>query len=212
MRSLRSTLLPWALLAMLPSAFAADVSVKVTDKAGKPLADAVVSMVSTGAAAAPSTGVARVDQVDMEFKPLVSAVQAGTRVEFPNSDNTRHHVYSFSPTKTFDIKLYANRPASPVQFDKSGTVVLGCNIHDHMVAWVRVVDSPWFAVSDASGNVRITGAPAGEYRLVVWHPSLAAEPAAEVIKLAAEPVSLKKSLDAISVDEMRKQAAQNMGV
>jgi hypothetical protein len=96
-------------------------------------------------------------------------VQTGTPVQFPNHDTVRHHVYSFSPAKTFEIKLYVGTPAQPVVFDKPGTAVLGCNIHDQMVAWVHVVDTPWFALT-RQGAARIEDAPAGTYQLQVWHP------------------------------------------
>ena len=79
-------------------------------------------------------------------------------------------MYSFSPAKTFELKLYLGKPAKPVVFDKPGIVVMGCNIHDHMVAYVMVANTPWLGVSDAQGRVRLSGLPAGDYRLEYWHP------------------------------------------
>lgn len=83
----------------------------------------------------------------------------------------RHHVYSFSPIRSFEIKLYVGTPAKPVVFDLPGTAVLGCNIHDHMAAWVHVVDTPVFALSDAQGRVQLE-VPAGEHELRAWHAGL----------------------------------------
>lgn len=114
-----------------------------------------------------------IDQLDKEFVPRVSVLQTGTPVEFPNSDNIRHQVYSFSPAKTFTLKLYSGRPGEPVVFDKPGVVVLGCNIHDHMIAWVVAVDTPWFARTDAHGQAALRELPAGSYQLSVWHPAVA---------------------------------------
>jgi hypothetical protein len=95
-------------------------------------------------------------------------------VTFPNFDTVRHHVYSFSAAKTFELKLYAGVPNAPVTFDKPGVAVLGCNIHDRMAAWVVVADTPWSARSDADGRARIEALPAGSYKLSVWHPGLPA--------------------------------------
>ena len=86
-----------------------------------------------------------VDQVDKEFTPKVNAILVGTSVIFPNHDNVRHQVYSFSPAKRFELPLYAGVPAQPVVFDTPGVVVLGCNIHDWMVGYVYVSESPYFA-------------------------------------------------------------------
>ena len=94
-------------------------------------------------------------QQNRQFAPRALVVQAGTSVHFPNLDTVRHHVYSFSPAKPFELKLYAGTPSAPVVFDKAGVVVLGCNIHDRMSGWIVVVDTPYFARSDASGQARI---------------------------------------------------------
>lgn len=154
------------------SASAAGLQVQVQDKSGKPLPNAVVFLESADAKSAskPLKGV-EVVQAAKQFSPAVTVVTTGTSILFPNNDTVRHHVYSFSPAKTFDLKLYAGVPANPVVFDKSGIAVLGCNIHDNMVAWVVVVDTPYFGKTDAQGHLTIE-APAGSYKLRTWHASL----------------------------------------
>lgn len=171
----RSPALPaWLLMALavhLPAS-AAPLTVKVTDAAGAPLAEAVVAVQVQGAPRkAPPEARADMGQRNKTFVPHVLVVQTGTQVSFPNADTVRHHVYSFSPAKTFEIKLYAGMPSAPIEFDKPGTAVLGCNIHDRMNAFIHVVETPYFGKTDASGSVQID-LPAGEHELRLWHPSL----------------------------------------
>lgn len=167
---MKSALLVLALLPFgAPFAAAATLEITVADARGAPVADAVVAALPKGGPAALRKREAAVEQRDKAFIPLVSVVQAGTAVQFPNRDPIRHHVYSFSPAKSFELKLYAGTPAAPVVFDKVGEVVLGCNIHDHMLAYIYVVDTPWFAKTDASGKARIEGLPAGDYDLQLTH-------------------------------------------
>jgi plastocyanin len=164
-----------ALLALLMPglAFAAALQVQVADAQGRPLPGAVVFLQSPEAAAAvkPLAGV-EIAQQARQFAPPVSVVTVGTAVAFPNRDTVRHHVYSFSPTKRFEIKLYIGTPVAPVVFDQPGVAVLGCNIHDTMAAWVLVLDTPWFGSTDAQGRLHLDKLPAGPYRLRAWHPSL----------------------------------------
>ncbi len=183
-----------ALLAAGPGT-AATVEVTVTDAKGAAIADAVVSARPPGPPAALRKRSAAVEQRDKAFVPLVSVVQAGTAVQFPNRDPIRHHVYSFSPAKVFEIKLYADVPAAPVVFDKPGEVVLGCNIHDHMIAYIYVVDTPWYAKTGADGKARIAELPAGDYDVQVAHYAQVAPLAAKRLALRADdsqalPVSL----------------------
>ncbi len=163
-----------ALAAVTQSTHAATVSVVVTDADNRPLVDAVVMLEPAAGRlpVSPMSGV-QIAQVHRQFTPQISVVTVGTPVTFPNNDTVRHHVYSFSPVKTFELKLYAGVPAQPVVFDKPGIAVLGCNIHDQMVAWVVVVDTPLHARSAASGRAQIDGVAPGSYRLRVWHSSLA---------------------------------------
>ncbi len=152
---------------------AATVDVQALSSDGKPLVDAVLFLESRGAKAAskPLQGV-EVEQVQRRFSKRVTVLPVGSELRFPNRDTVRHHVYSFSPAKTFELKLYTGTPANPVLFDKPGVAVLGCNIHDNMVAWVVVVETPYHAVADAQGTVRLDNVPPGSYRLRSWHPAL----------------------------------------
>ena len=150
-----------------------------------PLADAIASL---HAATAPrATGAtAIVDQRNATFVPGVIGIETGTLVTFPNSDNTLHHVYSFSPAKRFELPLYSGKRADPVLFDKSGVVTLGCNIHDWMVAHVVVLDTPWHGRTGVDGSVRLQ-APPGDYVLRIWH-ARAAEPYEQQLTLGEDGV------------------------
>ena len=167
--------------------------VRLLDAEGAPVEDAVVSLFPAEGAAAPAAPApaappeASMDQRDQQFAPHVLAVQRGTAVRFPNSDQIRHHVYSFSEPKRFELRLYSGVPAEPVIFDRAGTVVLGCNIHDEMIGFVRVDDTPWFATSGESGIARIENVPAGRYRVELWHPRLAADAPLPELSLAIVP-------------------------
>jgi len=166
---------------------APSVDATVTDQSGKPVLDAVVTLTPLEGpppALRPTTAV--MDQVNKEFVPAVLAVVVGTPVSFPNRDNIRHHVYSFSPAKKFELPLYIGTPSAPVVFDKPGPVALGCNIHDWMVAYVYVVTTPYFAKTGADGHARVEGLPAGPYEARVWHPRLRGEAAARPITLAED--------------------------
>jgi plastocyanin len=149
------------------------VEATVADEKGKPVEDAVVSLMPLGSApAAPAPSAAIMDQHDKEFVPYVLPVYVGTRVTFPNRDNIRHHVYSFSSAKKFELPLYIGTPAAPVVFDKPGVVALGCNIHDWMLAYIYVLTTPFFTKTAADGKARLEGLAPGAYEARVWHPRL----------------------------------------
>jgi plastocyanin len=157
-----------------PPARAAELRALVKDHHGKSVADAVVLATpvdpkNTQRAKPPTDAV---DQVDKQFVPYVKPVFVGSKVRFPNSDNIRHQVYSFSPAKKFELPLYGGTDAPPVVFDKTGVVVLGCNIHDWMVGYIYVADTPFFAKTEAAGSATITDLPPGEYTVRIWHPSM----------------------------------------
>lgn len=154
--------------------WANDLLVSVVDTKGAAIENAVVYAEPDTKSAAPRSP-AIIEQRGRKFNPLVSVVQAGSDISFPNFDSVRHHVYSFSPAKKFELKLYSGVPTNPVNFDKAGTVVLGCNIHDFMLAFIHVVDTPYFAKTDATGKANLKSLPAGAYTLKTWHYALAKE-------------------------------------
>jgi plastocyanin len=186
-----AVVLALALLATTVLARAAPVTVQVADAQGKPLAGAVVYLESPDAArAARPMPRARIVQAQRQFTPQVAVVTTGTAVDFPNHDTVRHHVYSLSPAKRFELKLYIGKPEAPVVFDRAGVAVLGCNIHDAMVGWVVIVDTPYFARTDDTGRATLE-APAGAYRLRTWHTDLAVGAPAldQALSVGAGPVA-----------------------
>lgn len=178
------------------NAAAGSLTTSVRTTAGAPVEDAAVVLEpAAGGPLANPRGRATIEQRDREFIPYLTIVQKGTAVDFPNRDPFKHHVYSFSPAKVFEIKLYAKKPAAPVVFDKAGEVVLGCNIHDWMAAYTLVVESPWFAKTDRNGMARIDRIPPGAYRLRLWHPRQTAAVAERPIKVGAEAQRLDLAID-----------------
>jgi plastocyanin len=162
-------------LASQPLASAAELRATVYDSNGNRLSDAVVVAFPEDGQIPPAKRGATVeDQIDKEFVPYVQLVRVGSYVNFPNKDNIRHHVYSFSPAKRFELPLYSGTPTAPVLFDKVGVVVLGCNIHDWMIGYIYVTDAPHFGKTAEEGRVELTGLRPGAYRVRVWHPRLEA--------------------------------------
>ena len=170
------------------NAAALNLHVRVVDPSGRPVPQAAVYAIPGTPVPANGAPKAIIDQINRHFVPRISVIQTGTSVSFPNSDNIRHSVYSFSAAKTFTLKIYAGVPASPVVFDKPGIVVMGCNIHDSMVAWVLVVDTPYFSMTDASGGATIENLDAGNYRLRAWSPVMRHEEQGETLEIRAAPL------------------------
>lgn len=169
---------------------------EVRDATGQPVADAIVTFTPLRPVRAPTKPAeVKIDQMHREFLPHVSVIPSGASVSFPNSDHIHHHVYSVSPAKRFEIKLYKGTPAEPIHFEQPGLVVLGCNIHDWMVAYVLVTDTPYFARSDVQGAWSTDLAP-GEYRLGIWHPDLqtVVEAPPERLTVSNAPVDLKHTV------------------
>lgn len=193
----------WMALVAFQQAYAADVSVEVRDSKGNILKDAVVFFENSKTANQPNGKVIDIEQKGRQFNPLVSVVQVGANINFPNRDKVRHHVYSFSPAKKFELKLYSGVPASPVLFDTAGTVVLGCNIHDAMLAYIHIVDTPYFAKTDASGVAKVGNLPEDSYELKVWHYALQNEnkPAQQTmtIKATNQPVLIQLDINDIKL-------------
>ena len=150
--------------------YAANLHVKVLDSNQNPVEYAVVYINESLVNLSDDTLV--IDQVDKEFIPYVTAIRRGSAINFPNNDEIRHQVYSFSKAKQFELPLYTGNPSRPVVFDKNGAVALACNIHDWMKAYVYVVDTDKFVLTDASGHGVLPNLPAGQYEVLVWHPKL----------------------------------------
>ena len=182
---------------------AASVGIAVIDRNGTSVEDAAVYLEPLDAKTPPlKSRTVEIEQKDRRFSHLMTVVQVGQGILFPNRDSVRHHVYSLSQAKLFELKLYSGVHSSPVVFDKPGSVVVGCNIHDKMVTYIHVVDTPWHGKSDAEGRVRLDGVPEGRYKLKVWHYGLANLDAA-----AEQAISLKGDSASASVRlELRRGA------
>jgi plastocyanin len=181
------------------AALAGAVTVDVTSASGAAVEDTVIVFDPLDAKPPAAQDTASIDQINKRFVPRISVVRTGTQITFPNSDRIRHQVYSFSKPKQFTLKLYAGSPSIPVIFDQPGLVVLGCNIHDNMVAFVGVVDSPYFAKTANTGIAALT-LPPGRYRLRAWHPYAQSPIPPQELKVSAAPldISLKIALGSAS--------------
>jgi plastocyanin len=160
-------------LCLAGAAHAADLTVEIKDGNGRPVRDAVVIADAAGRAApAPARFV--INQQNMQFVPYVLVIPVGSTVEFGNLDPFRHHVYSFSPAKKFELKLFGQGETRPVRFDRPGLVSIGCNIHDAMQAFIQVVDTPFARKTEETGRVTLRGVPAQVRQIRVYHPLLRA--------------------------------------
>jgi plastocyanin len=200
-----------AVFAIAGSAAAADLTVTVKGDDGAPLADAVV-MVHPAGGAGPANAIhyawpTTMTQQNIAFNPYVLIVPVGSTVGFPNKDKVRHHVYSFSAAKKFELKLYGQQEERTVTFDKTGVVALGCNIHDVMIGYIYVADTPFAAKTDASGTVVLHGLPGGGGTLSVWHPDMKANKAAIDKPLTAGATTVPVSLDLRPVSQRHKKMA-----
>ena len=170
------TLLAGVLALAASPAVAGDLVVQVRAPNGAAVPNAVVTLYPRGRPA--PLGAERrsyqIAQRDLQFSPFVLVVPVGSEVSFPNFDNTRHHVYSFSPVRRFELRLYAREQARSVRFDRPGIVPLGCNIHDGMIAFINVVDTALAARTDPAGRAVFAGVPGGPVVARIWHPYLRA--------------------------------------
>lgn len=175
------------------AASAGQLVVSVDDGGGRHVADAVVMLRPLGTQARPAVPrPARrfVDQRNLMFMPYLQVFRPGDEVVFRNSDATRHHVYSFSPARTFEFVLTPAQSSPALKLQKTGAIAVGCNIHDQMIAYLYVTDAPWFVQTDASGRAAFDALPAGDYEVRVWQPRLRpgrADPVQKVAVPAAGP-------------------------
>lgn len=180
----------WLAAVGLSASFAAAaVEVRVLDEQGRPLPEAIVWVQPGAGESPPRHGV--MDQVRRSFRPYILAVQVGSEVDFPNSDDINHHVYSFSPAKRFELRISPGDRGQSLRFDKAGLVTIGCNIHDWMLAYILVLDTPWFEQTDADGRAHIELPEGSDRRVYAWHPRIA-EPGGQVgVVLDGERIELR---------------------
>jgi plastocyanin len=179
-----SALSAWAVSAG-PAAASSTVRIQVVGPNGEPVEDAAMYLQPSGdqktVPRVPQP--AAIAQRNREFVPHLTVIQTGAAVSFPNKDPVQHHVYSFSKAKRFEIKLYAGDGPEPIVFDQPGVVTIGCNVHDWMLGYVVVVDTPWFGKTDTGGLAQIEGVDDGEYEVRLWHPRQRHEVAPQHLKL-----------------------------
>ncbi len=161
-----SAALAFILLGFTSILSAQPVTLSVTDQHGTPLPDVVITLDQSTADKPSATHI--MDQINQSFVPHVLVIRKGDEVQFPNSDNIRHHVYSFSEAKPFELKLYSGKPEAPVNFERAGLVVLGCNIHDSMLGYIYVTDSAVTGVTDSNGRLTLN-LDADTELLTLWH-------------------------------------------
>jgi plastocyanin len=169
-------LLALPLLLVASPALSSGLTVEIRTRTGSPVANAVVTLYPGGRpaplpAARPAFQIA---QRDLTFSPFVLVVPVGSQVSFPNFDNVRHHVYSFSPVRRFELRLYARQQSRSVLFDRAGIVPIGCNIHDGMIAFIHVADTGLAVRTDGLGRAMFADVPPGALVARVWHPYLRA--------------------------------------
>ncbi len=156
--------------------WAATVDVNITGSDGRPAAFAVAELFPIESSAAiPQSHLpaeAIIEQRNETFIPLVTIIRRGGHVVFTNSDHTMHQVYSFSTIKQFAFEIDRGQKSAPMVFDQPGVAAIGCNIHDQMVTFVYVADTPWAVPTDTKGHAEIDQVPPGNYRVSVWDPQL----------------------------------------
>jgi len=177
-------------------ALAGSLTVQANLANHEPFAGAVITVHGESAHAAPPVA-AILDQINLTFVPDLIVIPVGSTVEFPNSDSVSHQIYSFSPSKRFQLPLYHGKPYPPVHFDQTGVVTLGCNIHDKMVGYIYVTDATYFGRTDAHGVWTVANVPRGTYHVSLWHPLLREPPASldrDVSVSADEPAAVTVQL------------------
>lgn len=156
--------------------------ISVKDAKGRPVENAVVTLHLRDQ---PSGAIKfgwplRVTQKDYQFDPFVLIAPVGSTVVFPNLDNVKHHVYSFSKPGRFEFRLYGKDEVKSTQFNEVGVIVVGCNIHDQMSAYIYVVDTPFASRTGADGVAVLASVPTGVGSLSVWHPRAIAKDMSDV--------------------------------
>lgn len=160
----------------------------LTDKNGQSVSNAVLFATPLDAAMPEKKPdeTAVVAQENYAFSPYLTVVRNGTYIRFPNKDKHEHHLKSFSPAKTFELRVNSKKEEPAMLFDKAGEVALVCHFHDWMRGFIYVVDTPYFSKSDASGNAVINNLPPGKYEVKAWAPNMLGEPLAQTVQIAGD--------------------------
>jgi plastocyanin len=199
------------LFAVCGSAAATTFTVEVNDQDGRPVANAVIVLVSDSKTSIPAAATRlaaerTIDQRSETFIPLVTIVPKGGHIVFANNDQTTHQVYSFSSVKQFEMTLTRGEKSPPIGFDNSGVAALGCNIHDHMIAYAFVAESPWTVLTGSDGRGTISDVPPGNYEAQVWHPKLPPGRATPSLKasLSGDTTRLTVNIKLLSASTMSR--------
>ncbi|MFZ6758431.1 methylamine utilization protein [Undibacterium sp. Ji50W] len=167
----------------------------LTDKNAQSVANAVLfaTPLDTPMPAKKAGDTSIVAQENYAFSPYLTVVRNGSLIRFPNKDNHEHHLKSFSPAKTFELRVNSKKEEpAPILFDKTGEVALVCHFHDWMRGFIYVVDTPYFAKTDASGSAVINNLPAGKYEVKAWAPNMLGEPMTQTVQVASDgPSNIK---------------------
>lgn len=198
MERLFSSITVWMFLS---SAQAVTLTVDVLNESGDEIAvtQVVVALHASEASTLRKNNsvVRQIEQTNSQFKPFISAVQVGSSIKFPNRDSFAHHVYSFSEPAKFQSELYSQQESHEIEVSKPGVIVVGCNIHDWMLAYVYVVDTPNFA-QPKNNQVQFESIEDGEYSVSIWHPSMTSPIISTVeIASASKTVQLRVNLKRI---------------
>jgi len=185
------------MMTLIAPVFAATLEISIVDANNEPVPNVAVYVTQTGATIASSPGPIVMDQRDIRFEPHILVIQKGTAVEFPNSDVIAHHVYSFSKPNDFVLPLYKGNPHEPVLFEHEGIVTLGCNIHDHMLGYIVVVDTDIFGSTDEAGTLSVViDDNSGAATVSIWSPRIRDKELTQVVAATSKSVafSLKEKL------------------
>ena len=158
-----------ASLSLASNARANSITLKIVDQQQQAVSNAVIEVLSTPESFGQAGSINVIDQINKMFVPEQLVIQQGQAIDFPNSDNIRHHVYSFSEAKTFELKLYADKPEKPIQFQKPGVVVVGCNIHDSMIGYIYIAQHQTVLTSSDQGHAKFNSTVQNPL-ISVWHP------------------------------------------
>ena len=193
--------------------FAGSIIVRVSDQKGAALENAIVFLAPQFTLKSPPSirDDAEMRQQNILFSPAVLAVQVGTNVSFPNFDESRHHVYSFSKPKRFELQLYGKDESNSIMFDAPGVVAIGCNIHDNMLAYIYVTEAPIFLKTGADGLAEFFDLENGQYELTAWHPGIRKDgaPPPQIMTVSAKQLQTEAKISLKRVWGTQREPDEN---